>query len=128
MAEAPARIATGLLAGALLSACAVGNQAGDLQVPALVAGLVTASVPCPAGAAACPGVVAVVPGALVEAIGKDGTHDALADANGHYQLSLEAGQWTFVARRSRTSTAAGAPRQVRVDAGSNAIVNLQAGT
>lgn len=117
----------GLLAAGLLTGCAVGNQSGELQVPAVVSGLVTAAASCPAGSPNCSDVVATVAGAVVQAVGKDGTHDAVTDASGHYQIALLQGEWTLVARHSGTSTQVGPPRRELLTAGSTVVVNLQAG-
>jgi len=116
-----------LAAAGLLTGCAVGNQAGQLQIPAMVTGLVTAPSVCPTGSAACPGVVTTVPGAIVQAQGKDGTHEAVADANGHYQLSLLGGEWTLAAQRSGSSVTTGPSRRLDLTAGSSVVVNLEAG-
>ncbi|HUZ43892.1 MAG TPA: hypothetical protein VMU63_05765, partial [Acidimicrobiales bacterium] len=69
--------------GLALAGCAGGNQAGALQAPAPVSGVVTARSPCAPGHA-CSFLVALVPDALVVANGKDGTHEVRADGHGRY--------------------------------------------
>ena len=115
------------LAAGMLEGCAVGNQAGALQVPAVVTGLVTATSACPPGSSACPGVVTTVPGAVVQAQGKDGTHEAVADANGHYQIALLGGEWTLAAQRSGASVTTGPSKRLDLSAGSSVVLNLEAG-
>ncbi|MHB1444741.1 MAG: hypothetical protein ACYCZV_03650 [Acidimicrobiales bacterium] len=112
--------------GLALAGCAGGNQAGALQLPAPVSGVVTARSPCQPGHA-CSFLVALVPGALVVANGKDGTHEARADAHGRYQLFLLEGVWTLQAARSATAPM-GLPVRVDLSAGRAATVNLSAGS
>ena len=114
-------LALGLAAGA--TGCSGQNQSGDMQVPAVVSGVVEARPPCRAGQV-CPFVVALVPDAVVEAEGKDGTHWVRADAGGHYHVSLLVGTWTLTARRTTTGPA-GPPVRVQLSPGGAATVNLQ---
>ena len=116
-----------VLAGAVLAGCAIGNQAGQLQVPAIITGLVTASPTCASGSAGCPSVVTTIAGAIVQAVGKDGTHEAVTDANGHYQIALLVGEWTLAAQRTGTSSSTGPSKRLDVGAGQNLVVNLEAG-
>lgn len=114
-------LALGLAVGA--SACSGQNQSGQMQVPAVVSGVVEARPPCRAGQV-CSFVVALVPDALVEAEGKDGIHRVRADARGHYHLSLLVGTWTLTAHRT-TGAPAGPPVRVQLTPGGAATVNLQ---
>jgi len=109
-----------------LAGCAGGNQAGVLQAPAPVSGVVTARPPCQPGHA-CSFLVALVPGALVVANGKDGTHEVRADGHGHYRLFLLEGVWTLQAARRPTGPM-GLPVRVDLSAGRAATVNLSAGS
>lgn len=94
-----------------------------MQVPGLVSGVVEARPPCRTGQV-CSFVVALVPDAAVEAVGKDGTHWVHADAHGHYQLSLLIGTWTLLARRTVTGPP-GQPVRVQVSPGGTFTVNLR---
>jgi len=114
-----------LLAGLALipTAAACGNQMAAGQAPAPVTGTVTSRPPCPPHQA-CPFLVALVPGALVVASGKDGIHEAHADAHGHFQIYLLEGLWTL--RASRTASAAQGPAvSIDVKAGQGREVSLQ---
>ena len=106
-----------------LTACGVGNQAGQLQMPAVVSGVVTTRPPCVPGRA-CPFLVALVPDAVVEAMGNDGSHFVHADAHGHFRIALLIGEWTLVAHRTMGSPP-GPPVRLHLDAGQTATVNLQ---
>jgi hypothetical protein len=105
------------------AACSGANQAGSMQVPGVVSGVVTGRPPCVPGRA-CSFLVALVPNALVQAVGKDGSHWVRADAHGHYQVALLDGTWTLAARRSANS-ASGPPVRVQVSPGASATVDLQ---
>ena len=85
-----ALLALALLVGAGTAACSVDNQVGADQVPAVVSGVVTTG-------ARAPFMVALVPRALVDATGKDGTHVVRADGYGRYHLSLNTGEWVLQA-------------------------------
>lgn len=105
------------------AACSGANQAGSMQVPAVVTGVVTSRPPCQPGRA-CSFLVALVPGALVEAAGKDGSHQVRADNHGHYRMALLDGTWTLSARRS-TGAPAGRPVRVQLSPAGSATVDLQ---
>ncbi|HET6809816.1 MAG TPA: hypothetical protein VFH50_02270 [Acidimicrobiales bacterium] len=109
--------------GVGVAACSGANQSGDLQVPGVVSGVVTGRPPCVPGRA-CSFLVALVPDALVQAVGKDGSHWVRADAHGHYQLALLDGTWTLTARRTLNS-ASGPSVRVQVSPGGSATVDLQ---
>lgn len=113
-------------AGLVLTGCAAGNQAGALQAPAPVSGVVTARPPCASGQA-CSFLVALVPGALVVANGKDGTHEVRADGHGRYRIFLLEGVWTLQAARNPNSPM-GRPVRVDLTAGRAVTVNLSAGS
>jgi hypothetical protein len=99
------------------------NQTASDQAPAPVSGTVTSRPPCQPHHA-CSFLVALVPGALVVANGKDGVHEAHADAHGHFQIYLLEGLWTL--RASRTASAAQGPSvSVDVRAGQARQVTLQ---
>lgn len=99
----PGAVAAGLVVSALsLAACGAGNQVGAMQTPAPLSGTVTYRPACPTtGVHACSDLVALVPGAWVQAFGKDGVHEVHADAHGHYQMYLIEGRWTLEASRSQ---------------------------
>ena len=106
-----------------LGSAACGNQVAGDQVPAQVSGTVTSRPACQPNQA-CSFLVALVPDALVVASGKDGIHEAHADAHGHYQLFLLEGLWTL--RASRTaSSAQGSSVSVDFQHGQDRQVNLQ---
>jgi hypothetical protein len=106
-----------------VAACSGANQSGQMQVPGVVSGVVTARPACVPGRA-CSFLVALVPNALVEALGKDGSHWVRADAHGHYDVALLDGTWTLTAHRTLTS-AGGPPVRIQVTPGRPATVNLQ---
>lgn len=115
-------VATGAVAlGA--AACSGANQAGDMQVPGVVSGVVTARPACVPGRA-CSFLVALVPNALVEAEGKDGSHWVRADVHGHYRIALLVGTWTLTARRTLNTTP-GPPVRAQVSPGGSSTVDLQ---
>lgn len=93
-----------------------------MQVPGVVSGVVTARPPCVPGRA-CSFLVALVPNALVEAVGKDGSHWVRADVHGHYRMALLDGTWTLSARRTLNS-ASGPSVRVDVTPGGSATVDL----
>ena len=105
------------------AACSGANQSGQLQVPAIVSGVVTSRPPCVPGRA-CSFLVALVPDALVQAVGKDGSHRVRADVHGHYRVALLVGTWTLTARRTLDS-ASGRPVRVQLPAGGETTVDLQ---
>lgn len=119
------RRSVALLAGLALipTVAACGNQMAADQVPAPVSGTVTSRPPCQPGHA-CPFLVALVPDALVVASGKDGVHEAHADAHGHFRIYLLEGLWTLRASR-RASAAQGPAVSIDVRAGQGRQVDLQ---
>jgi len=112
--------------GLALAGCAGGNQAGALQAPSPVSGVVTSRPPCVPGRA-CSFMVALVPGALVVADGKDGTHEVHADGHGRYRIFLLEGVWTLKAARTDTATM-GTPVRVDLTAGRATTVSLSVGS
>lgn len=123
-----ARRSVVLMAGLAVvpAAAACGNQMASGQAPAPVTGTVTSRPPCPPDQA-CSFLVALVPGALVVASGKDGIHEAHADTHGHFQIYLLEGLWTL--RASRTDSAAQGPAvSIDVKAGQARQANLQVGS
>jgi len=133
MARGSARLVPLVLSILAAGLCGCGNgQAGALQTPAVISGVVTSRPSCPSQPppGACSNLVALVPGARVQATGKDGTHQVRADAKGHYQLSLLEGVWDLQASRpagaaGAAGSAAAAPVQIEVQAGRARTVNLQ---
>ena len=105
------------------AACSGANQSGDMQVPGVVSGVVTARPACVPGRA-CSFLVALVPNALVQAVGKDGTHWVRADVHGHYHVALLVGTWTLMARRALNSPS-GPPVRTQVTPGGSSTVDLQ---
>lgn len=117
----PAALAAGPALVLTLAGC--GNQMAADQVPAPVTGTVTSRPPCRPHQA-CPFLVALVPGALVVASGKDGVHETHTDAHGHFQVYLLEGLWTL--RASRTDSSAQGPAvSIDVHAGQGRQVGLQ---
>ena len=118
-------VGVGLGLALAAAGCSGANQSIQMQVPAVISGVVTARPPCHPGQV-CSFLVALVPDAVVDAVGKDGSHEVHADAQGHYQLALLIGTWTLSARRT-----AGAPAgpSVRIQAvpATSRTVNLQVG-
>jgi hypothetical protein len=119
---AAAASVTAVAAGTGLAGCS--NQVVAQQVPVQVTGVVTSKPPCVPGQA-CPFLVALVPGALVVATGKDGTHEVHADGHGRYGIYLLEGRWTLRASRP-TSSALETPVSVDLQSGHNRQVSLQA--
>ena len=117
-------VAAGLALAA--SACSAGNQSAAMQAPAQVSGVVTSRPPCLPGRA-CSFLVALVPGALVVASGKDGVHEVHADGHGHYRLFLLEGVWTLQAARTDSAAMGPAARAV-LTAGQPRTISLQVHT
>ena len=95
MPRFPASLAVAAVLAVAAGGCA-GGEVAARQVPAFLSGRVLAGPPCPPDAQqACVG--RTVPGAVVVATGKDGTHRVAADGAGSYGIALLTGEWTLVA-------------------------------
>ena len=119
------RVGVGLCLALGAAGCSGANQSIQMQVPAVVSGVVTARPPCRPGQV-CSFLVALVPGAVVDAMGKDGSHEVRADAHGHYQMALLIGTWTLSARRT-LGAPSGPPVRIQVSPATVRTVNLQVG-